>query len=179
MYILGYRSTVQSKTQTVQVLIHRPLHGWRHCTDKITLTMTEKQTRGTTTAQRAQLIQYFNGWKNRFWYQSWSWNRSRGGRSHFFRLRLRFCSKIFESGPDPHPDILQNWESNSCSDSVYNHPSNRNLPIFLPKKWSHGVLLLPKLKSDSGSGSGFSQILTPGPDPGPKENAESCRSRLR
>jgi len=53
----------------------------------------------------------------------------------------------------------------SCSDSGYNDRSNRNLPMFLPKKWPHRLLLLPNCKSDSGSR--FSQILTP--DPGPKE----------
>ena len=31
------------------------------------------------------------------------------------------------------------------------------------------LLLLPKLKSDPGSGSSFPKFLTPGPDPGPKE----------
>jgi len=68
--------------------------------------------------------------------------------------------------PDPGRAILQIWESDSCSDSCYNHRSNRNLPMFLLKKWPHRLLLLPKLKSDTGSG--FSKYLTP--DPGPKEN---------
>jgi len=36
--------------------------------------------------------------------------RTRGGRSHFFRLRLRSCTKIFEPGPGN----FQIWESNSC-----------------------------------------------------------------
>jgi len=30
---------------------------------------------------------------------------------------------------NPGPAILQIWESNSCSDSGYNHPSNHYLPI--------------------------------------------------
>jgi len=60
------------------------------------------------------------------------------------------------------PVILQIWESDSCSDSGYNHRSNCNLPMFLPKKWPHRLLLLPKWKSDSGSGSGFSQIFDSG-----------------
>ena len=47
---------------------------------------------------------------------------------------------------------LQIWESDTCSDSGYNHWSNRNLPMFLPTKWPHRLLLLPKWKSDSGSG---------------------------
>jgi len=55
--------------------------------------------------------------------------------------------------------IPQSWESFSCSDFGYNHRSNRNLPMFLPKKWPDRLLLLPKLKSDSGSRSGFSQIF--------------------
>jgi len=45
--------------------------------------------------------------------------------------------------------------------------STGNLSIFLLKKWPHKLLLLPKLKSDFGSG--LSKILTPAWDPGPKE----------
>ena len=41
--------------------------------------------------------------------------------------------------------------------------------MFLPEKWPYGLLLLPQWKSDSGSGSGFSQILIACPDPAPKE----------
>ena len=55
--------------------------------------------------------------------------------------------------PDPCPAIFQVWEFDSCSDSGYNHRSNRNLPMFLLKKWPHRHLLLPKLKSEPGSGS--------------------------
>jgi len=36
---------------------------------------------------------------------------------------------------NPGPAILQIWESDSCSDSGYNHRSKRNLPMFLPEKW--------------------------------------------
>jgi len=57
--------------------------------------------------------------------------------------------------PGPDPAILQIWESDSCSDSGYNHWSNQNLPMFSLKKWQHGLLLLLKWKSDSGSGSVF------------------------
>jgi len=73
--------------------------------------------------------------------------------------------KFLNPGPDSGPAILQIWESDSCSDSGYNHPANFNLAMFLPKKSPHKFLLLPKWKSDSGSESGFSQILTPDPDP--------------
>jgi len=62
--------------------------------------------------------------------------------------------------PGPGPAIFQIWESDSCSDSGYSHRSNHNLPMFLLKKWSNRLLLLPKLKSDSGSG--FSQIFDSG-----------------
>ena len=65
------------------------------------------------------------------------------------------------------PAILQIWESNTCSDSGYNHRSNRNFPMFLPKKWPHRLLLLPKRKIDSGPGPVFHKFFTP--DPGPKE----------
>jgi len=70
--------------------------------------------------------------------------------------------KCLNPGPDRGLAILQIWESDSCSDSGYNHRSNRNLPICLPKKWPHRLLLLPKWKSDSGSRSGFSQIFDSG-----------------
>ena len=58
------------------------------------------------------------------------------------------------------PAILQIWESDSCSDSGCNNRSNRNLPMFLPKKWPHRILLLLNWKSDSRSG--FSQIFDSG-----------------
>ena len=51
--------------------------------------------------------------------------------------------------------------------------------MILLKKKTHRLLLLPKLKSDSGAGPFFPKILTPGPDPGPKKNAESRRRGLR
>ena len=54
---------------------------------------------------------------------------ARGGRSHFIRLQLRSCSKIFESVSA----IFHIWESNSYSDSGYNDQSNFNLPMFLLK----------------------------------------------
>ena len=38
---------------------------------------------------------------------------------------------------NPNPEIFQIWESDSCSDSGYNHWSNRNLHTFLLKKWPH------------------------------------------
>jgi len=91
---------------------------------------------------------------------------TRGGQSHFFRLRLRSCLKI----PDPGPTIFQIWESYSCSDSSYIHRSNRNLPMFLLKELPHRFLLLPKLKSDSGSG--FSQIFDSGSGSGFKRKTE-------
>ena len=59
---------------------------------------------------------------------------------------------------NPGPGILQIWESYSFSDSGYNHWSNRNLPMFLLKKWSHILLLLLKWKSDSESGSVFTNF---------------------
>ena len=63
--------------------------------------------------------------------------------------------KFLNPGPDR--AILQSWESDSRSDSGCNHRSNRNLPMYFLKKWPHRLLLLPKWKSDSGSG--FSQIF--------------------
>jgi len=60
----------------------------------------------------------------------------------------------------PGPAFYQIWESDSCSDSGYSHRTNRNLSMFLLNKWPCRLLLLPKLKSDSGSG--FSQIFDSG-----------------
>jgi len=72
---------------------------------------------------------------------------------YFFVIEILYCAK------DLGPAILQILESDSCSDSGYNRRSNRNLPMFLPKKWPHR-LLPPKWKSDAGSC--FSQIFDSG-----------------
>ena len=69
-------------------------------------------------------------------------------------------TKFLNPGPDPCPAIFQIRESDSCSDSGYNHKSNLILPMFLLKKWPHRLLLVPKLKRDSGSG--FSQLFDSG-----------------
>ena len=61
---------------------------------------------------------------------------------------------------NPGPAIFQIWESDPCSDSGYNYQSNLNLLMFLLKKWPHRLMVLPKLKSDPGSG--FSQIFDSG-----------------
>jgi len=97
---------------------------------------------------------------------------------------------------NPDPAILQIWESDSCSDSGYSHRSNRNLPMFFPKKRPQRFLLLPKWKSGSGFGSGFPKIIDSGsgsgserktqnpagvdsgnPDPVPPLIYRSCSSR--
>ena len=62
---------------------------------------------------------------------------------------------------NPSPKIFLISESDSCSDSGYRR-SKRNLPMFLLKKWPLRLLPLPELKSDSGSGSIFSQIFHSG-----------------
>ena len=96
--------------------------------------------------------------------------KTTGGQNQFFRLRLHSCSTIFECGPES----FQIWESDSCSDSSY-HRSNRNIPIgpiFL-KKWPRRLLLVPKLKSGSGSGSGFSQYFDCGSGSGSERKAEN------
>ena len=58
--------------------------------------------------------------------------------------------KFLNPNPDPGPASLQIQESDSCLDSGYNHRSKRHLPMFLPKKLLHRLLLLLKWKSDSG-----------------------------
>jgi len=70
--------------------------------------------------------------------------------------------KFLNPGLDPVTAIFQIWEYDYCSDYGCNHRSNRNLPMFLLKKLPHRLLSLPKFKSDSGSGSSFSQILLSG-----------------
>jgi len=69
--------------------------------------------------------------------------------------------------------IFQIWESESCSDCGCNHRFNRNLPMFFLKKWPHRLLLLPKLKSDSWSGSGFSQIFDYWPGSGSERKTQN------
>ena len=87
-----------------------------------------------------------------------------GGRSHIFRLRLRSCFKTFESGV---------WTGSEKFSSLrirllfrLRLPSMQpNFTSVLPKKchvWKPHRLLLLKTKSDSGSGSGFSQIFDSG-----------------
>ena len=85
---------------------------------------------------------------------------TRGGRSHFFRLRLCSCSNIFESGSGSWSGNFSNLMIRLLFRLRYNHRSNYNLPMFLLKKWPHRLLLLPKLKNDSRSG--FSQIFDSG-----------------
>jgi len=77
---------------------------------------------------------------------------------------------------NPGPVMFQIWEFDSCSDSGYNHQSNLNLPMFSLTKWPHRLLLLPKLKSNSGSRPVFFSNIWLRVR---KKNAESCRSRLR
>ena len=86
-----------------------------------------------------------------------TWREVRNFASQKFRLTL---------------GIPQSWES-FCSDFGYNHRSNRNLPMFLPKKWPHRLLLLPKLKSDSGSGSDLSQIFDSGSQSGSERKTQN------
>ena len=94
-------------------------------------------------------------------------NRTRGGRRHFFKLRS--CDKFFEPGPDPGSAIFQIWESDSCSNSNYNHRSNCNLPLFYLRNdhtdssWCGNWKVTPDL------GLFFYKFLTPGPDPDSNE----------
>jgi len=62
---------------------------------------------------------------------------------------------------NPGPEIFQISKSDSCSDSSC-HRSNRNLPMFLLEMTTQTPAILPKLKSDFGSGSGFSQNFDSG-----------------
>jgi len=68
---------------------------------------------------------------------------------------------------NPGPAIFQIWESDSCSDSGYNHQSNLNLPMFLLNKWPHRLRYCRNWKVIPDPGPFFPKFLTP--DPGPKE----------
>ena len=63
---------------------------------------------------------------------------------------------------NPDPEIFQIWESDSCSDSGYRR-CDRNSATFLLKEWHlqrpGTLLLVPKIKNESWSGIGFSQIF--------------------
>jgi len=48
---------------------------------------------------------------------------------------------------NPGQEIFQLSEFDSCSNSGYNHRSNRNFPMFSLNKWPHRLLPLQKLKS--------------------------------
>ena len=43
--------------------------------------------------------------------------------------------KFLNPGPDMDWAIIQIWESDSCSDSGYNHWCSRDLPMFFLRKW--------------------------------------------
>jgi len=62
-------------------------------------------------------------------------------------LRLRSCSKIFQSGSGNFSNLRIRL---GCSDFGYKR-CNRKLTMVLQEKWPQRLLLLPKLKSDSGS----------------------------
>ena len=94
------------------------------------------------------------------------------------RLRPRYCSRIFwfESGYD----FFRIWESVSCSNYGI-HRWDRNSAISVLTQWDlqrpRRLQLLPKIKSDSGSRSVFSQIFDS--RSGPRKNAEFFRSWLQ
>jgi len=86
----------------------------------------------------------------------------RCGRSHFFRLRFRSYFKIFESGYWSGSSNFSNLRIWLLFRRRLQSSFQLNFPMFLLKKCPHRLLLLPKLKSDSGSGIGFSQIFYSG-----------------
>jgi len=75
---------------------------------------------------------------------------------------------------DPGPPIFQILESDSYSDFNYNHRSNRNLPMFLLKKWPHRLLHCRNWKVTPIRIRFFTNFWLRVR----KKNAESCRSRL-
>ena len=55
---------------------------------------------------------------------------TRGGQVPFSDSDSTPVPKFLNPSPDPRPEYFQIWESDTCSDSVYNHRSNRNLPTI-------------------------------------------------
>ena len=79
---------------------------------------------------------------------------------------------VYFSGPgsapvpkflNPGPAILQIRESDSCSDSGYNHRSNRNLTMFSPKKDRTDSCYCRNERVTPDPGPLFHKFLTPGP----------------
>jgi len=64
------------------------------------------------------------------------------------------------------PASFQIWESDFCSYSSYHHRSNRNLPVFLLKKYNTDSCYCRNWKMTLGPD--FPNFFTLGPDPGPK-----------
>jgi len=89
----------------------------------------------------------------------------RGGRSHFFRLRLRSCSKIFWSGSESGSCTFSNVRIRLLFRLRLPSPIQPNLSMFLLKKWLHRRSYCWNWKVTPGPF--FHKFLTPAP--GPKE----------
>jgi len=76
-------------------------------------------------------------------------------------VKLRYWSQIYETFA-ARIQFKINKIRQSGSSPIQVQSNALNSPMFFPKKWPHRLLLLPKFKSDSGSGSGFSQIFDSG-----------------
>ena len=97
--------------------------------------------------------------------------------SHSMAVDQRWPESLFsdsDSTPlpkflNPGPAILQIWESDSCSDSGYNHRSYRNLPCFYLRNDRTDSCNYRYWKVTPDPGPVFHKFSTLGPDPGPKE----------
>ena len=76
-------------------------------------------------------------------------------------VKLRYWSHIYETFA-ARIQFKINKIRQSGSSPIQVQSNALNSPMFFLKKWPHRLLLLPKFKSDSGSGSGFSQIFDSG-----------------
>ena len=112
---------------------------------------------------------------------------SRGGRSHFFRLQLRSCSKTFS---DRTPLLFQNFGIRIRQFFKFENPTLVQTPATTINPTSiFPCFYLRNDHTDSCScrnwkvtldpSTFFPKFLTPGPDPVRRKNAESYRSRLR
>ena len=81
--------------------------------------------------------------------------------------------------PAPDPAILQIWESDACSNSATIIDPTVIYPCFYLRYDRTDSCYCRNGEVTPDPGPFFHKFLTPGPDPGPKKNAESCWSQLR
>ena len=115
--------------------------------------------------------------------KTWLWQNivwTRGGRSHFFRLWLHSCSKIFESGPGSGSGYFSNFMNPTPiqTPATITDPTVIYSCFYLRNDHTDSCYC-QNWKVTPDPGSIFHKFLTPRPDPARKKNAESCRNPLQ